>query len=141
MTQGEFTELMGVLRPRLLRSSVRRWGELGEDFLQEALLRTWNSLDKYDHTCSITTWVFAYAVRVAADYFRKLQPPSSEDVYEVLSNDVPLDDHVLTLQILSSAASLPRKQRKTIEALLDGASVGNRSNFRHAKRKLQEKFK
>ncbi len=67
MTPQDFEELANIYHPRLVRSAIKRWGDEGEDVVQEAFLRALNSLDSFKHDSSFSTWIFGICLNIRAD--------------------------------------------------------------------------
>ena len=73
---------------RFLVSACRDPG-LAEDLTQEAFLRAWESLERFDHSCRISTWLCQIAKHVLYQHWEKygrerpaepdLQIPAPED--------------------------------------------------------------
>lgn len=51
-----------------------RVGADAEDVAQEAFVRVWKNLGKYDRTKNFKTWLFAIAKNVALDHIKKKKP-------------------------------------------------------------------
>lgn len=71
-----FERLVERWRPRI-RSLIRKrvpGNETAEDLTQETLLRAWKSLERYDPSRPLKTWLFTIAVRVAIDHRRAAAP-------------------------------------------------------------------
>jgi RNA polymerase sigma-70 factor, ECF subfamily len=71
--QLSFEQLAAELSPALLRYLGRYVGDrtVGEDLLQETLIRMARGLPDFAGRSSVKTWAFTIATHVAADYFRK----------------------------------------------------------------------
>ena len=73
---------------RFLVSACRNPG-LAEDLTQETFLRAWESLERFDHSCRISTWLCQIAKHVLYQHWEKygrerpaepdLQIPAPED--------------------------------------------------------------
>ena len=71
-----FGQLTEQLRPRLialLRQRVGRW-DLAEDLAQDAIVRAWEKLDRYDAEQRFSTWLFTIGIRLAIDHHRTSKP-------------------------------------------------------------------
>ena len=67
-------ELTQRFRPRLYQLLVRRFDgrcDDAEDVCQEALLRAFHHLDRFDPKYQFTTWLYTIALRIAIDYQRR----------------------------------------------------------------------
>ena len=64
-----FAELVGRYEGRLLNFLLRRvpCAADAEDIVQEAFLRAWQSIDRYDPTWEFSTWLYTIARRLAAN--------------------------------------------------------------------------
>ena len=74
-----YVSVVKALRPRLLEFLYRmtRNRELAEDLGQEALLKGYRLLDRYDRRkASFTTWLFTLARNLCIDELRKKRPVS-----------------------------------------------------------------
>lgn len=58
-----------------------------KDLEQEILIQIWKSLDKYDDTYAITTWLYRISMNVAISHYRK--------VFKTKSKIVRLDSNLL----------------------------------------------
>jgi RNA polymerase sigma-70 factor (ECF subfamily) len=70
-----FVELVDRYEARLFNFLLRRTSsaEDAEDITQEAFLRAWRSLQRYDASRPFTTWLFCIANRLAIDHHRNGQ--------------------------------------------------------------------
>jgi len=68
-----YEELDRRLRPRLVYLLTRRTGsrEDAEDLAQQALMRAYQRIDRYDPGRRFRPWLFTIAVRLAIDAYRK----------------------------------------------------------------------
>ncbi len=68
-----YEELDRRLRPRLVYLLHKRTGsrEDAEDLAQQALMRAYQQIDRYDPGRSFRTWLFTIAVRLSIDAYRK----------------------------------------------------------------------
>ncbi len=74
-----FEDLARRLSPKLLGFLLKhvRDQDLAEDLLQETLLRIWRSRQQYNAESRVSTWIFAAALNLCRDHFRRLKPQSS----------------------------------------------------------------
>lgn len=79
-----FEALVERLGPRLLRYLRRRVGDdhAAEDLLQEAFLKAYRNLGRYDPSRSFSTWLFTIATRLAVSHFRSRRFVASIDAVE-----------------------------------------------------------
>ena len=68
-----FTELVSRFERRLFNFLLRRvkCAEDAEDITQEAFVRAWQSIDRYDPTWEFSTWLFTIGRRLAANQVAK----------------------------------------------------------------------
>ena len=75
----DFEQLARYFEPRLynfLRHRTRCDGD-AEDLTQEALLRAWRNLHRYDSRYRFSTWLFTLASRLAISHGRRPEPPAA----------------------------------------------------------------
>ena len=74
-----FEDLAQRIRPRLLGFLLKHLHDqdLAEDLSQETFLRVWRSRGQYHADSRVSTWVFAVALNLCRDHFRRLKPQSS----------------------------------------------------------------
>jgi RNA polymerase sigma-70 factor (ECF subfamily) len=73
--QSAYEELVRIHQPRLLAviGGIMRRGEDVEDVAQQALLKAYISLKRFDLRSAFGTWLYKIAVNECWDYFRKKQ--------------------------------------------------------------------
>ena len=87
-----FQELVGQYRGRLLNFVNRMIGdrERAEDLVQEAFVRVYRHLHRFDHTKKFSTWIYTIASNLAKNelrnrgrsplvFYQSLRPPGEED--------------------------------------------------------------
>lgn len=87
-----FQELVGQYRGRLLNFVYRMIGdrERAEDLVQEAFVRVYRHLHRFDHTKKFSTWIYTIASNLAKNelrnrgrsplvFYQSLRPPGEED--------------------------------------------------------------
>lgn len=87
-----FQELVGQYRGRLLTFVNRMIGdrERAEDLVQEAFVRVYRHLHRFDHTKKFSTWIYTIASNLAKNelrnrgrsplvFYQSLRPPGEED--------------------------------------------------------------
>ena len=138
MTPQQFEELANIYRSRLVRSAVHKWGDIGEDAVQEAFLRAYENIDSFDHSVAFNTWIHTIAKNILIDWNRKgvVEIDDEIDVF-----DVPDD---LTPELLVSgrqyAELMEQLTPAEFEAVIDkmeGVVPKNRTNLIRARRKLK----
>ena len=93
--------------------------DLAEELTQETFFQAIRSIDKYDYSCSISTWLCAIAKTKYLEYIRK--HPAYEDIYE-LDSKLPEASSTETvwlqnmgrMEILQKLHSLPEPFREVI---------------------------
>lgn len=114
MTEREFVELTEVFLPRLMRSAKRRWGDEGEDFIQEAFLRAYENRAAFDHSVTFATWVFSIAKHFAINSSRgRLDIATDVDIFKVVDCITP-EDYAIASEMLDIFNKLPEKQRDAV---------------------------
>ena len=114
MTDAEFVNLTEVFLPRLLRSAKWRWGDEGEDFIQEAFLRAYENRAAFNHSVTFATWVFSIAINFANNSRRGVLDTAPDvDILKVVDNITP-EDYAIGNQLLEMFSKLPEKQRDAV---------------------------
>jgi DNA-directed RNA polymerase specialized sigma24 family protein len=114
MTDAEFVNLTEVFLPRLLRSAKWRWGDEGEDFIQEAFLRAYEQRAIFNHSVTFATWVFSIAINFANNSRRgRLDIATDVDILKVVDNITP-EDYAIGNEMLDIFSKLPEKQRDAV---------------------------
>jgi RNA polymerase sigma-70 factor (ECF subfamily) len=74
-----FEDLALRISPKLLGFLLKHVSDqdLAEDLLQETLLRVWRGRQQYHADSRVSTWIFAVALNLCRDHFRRLKPQSS----------------------------------------------------------------
>ncbi len=96
-----FQELVGRYRSRLLNFVHRMIGdrERAEDLVQEAFVRVYRHLHRFDPTKKFSTWIYTIASNLAKNelrnrsrsplvYYQSLRPPGEEDQRPLQFEDV-----------------------------------------------------
>jgi RNA polymerase sigma-70 factor, ECF subfamily len=161
-----FEELVRQYQPYAYSLAVRMLGNdhEAEDAVQEAFIRVWRSLDRYDPAVRFTTWLYRIVTNLCLDHLRSRRRRnwvSISDDGDEKNNDVqggsdPSDqtsgDDLLSI-IRKLSAGLPETQR-TVFVLRDlqdlpiqevcaitGLSEGSvKTNLYYARRKLREQL-
>ena len=135
MTLQDFNELATIYHPRLVRSAVKRWGDEGEDVVQEAFLRALSNLDAFKHDSSFSTWIFGICLNIRADNVRSAVVHEDVDVLKIIDSSPTPEEEYSYNQILDLCERLPRQQRESIMNRLNG-DVSDRKNLWWAKQVL-----
>lgn len=88
--QAAFTELASRCYPALCRHATYlvRDSDVAEDVVQEALLKAFLRIRRYDPKRSFSTWVYKIVTNCALDYLRKRKDTSLDDLEEVPAEEV-----------------------------------------------------
>jgi len=90
-----------------------------EDITQEAFLKTWKNIRKYDTSRSFKTWIFTIAKNTAFDHLKKKKELSfstfaddeGNSFLENVKSEDPLPDEIIMKE------DMPQKLEKAIDAL------------------------
>src|ERR1700688_3452140 len=122
--QSAYEELVRIHQPRLLAviGGIMRRGEDVEDLAQQALLKAYLSLKRFDLRSAFGTWLYKIAVNECWDYFRKKKVRRL--VYEADMSDEQIRQMEATPDSRSGAAKggsdagRQTEQRDLLERLL-----------------------
>lgn len=80
-----YDELVRRFQGRLFHFALRRVRDRGiaEDIAQETLLKVWKHRDSFRHGSRLSTWIFALALNLCRDHWRRAKPQSSMEQPEV----------------------------------------------------------
>jgi len=90
-----------------------------EEIAQDAFVKMWKNLGRFDHSKKFSTWLFQIAKNTALDYMRKRHLPIIDDA----QNDVPdarplpqtvLDQSELSPQLMAALATLSPDARTVV---------------------------
>lgn len=126
--QDAFTEIVYSFQDAVYNLCYRMLGERteAEDAAQEAFIRAYNNLDRYDVNRSFKTWLLSIASNHSIDRLRKRR-------LKYLSLDEPLPGHMQLA--LTSDQNSPEQQTvqnersEQIQALLDELSPDDRAGI------------
>jgi RNA polymerase sigma factor (sigma-70 family) len=140
MTPKEFEELVEVHRHRLVKSAMNRYGDVGEDFVQEALLRAFADLQAFKHDSTFTTWIHGFLPKIARDYYRNGLEVVNDvnETFKARDNTTP-EDLESYRQLVEICAALPEKQREALQRKLDGDD-SERKNLWWARQVVAERL-
>lgn len=118
-TRAEFEELVTEIRPQLHRYVTRMIGSVvdGEDVVQEALTKAYNSLELLTSKSNLRGWLFRIAHNKAIDFLRHYNLQSMERLDEnslIAEPDQPLEDKEIVAVALSVFLKLAPKQRSCV---------------------------
>lgn len=129
-----FDELARRFQTRLFHFCLRRLSqqEAAEDAVQETLLKAWKYRHSFRADSKASTWIFALAVNLCRDYWRRSKPESSMERPEVAvaaewsslrrPADSPEDlaqDHEASELLLQALESLPPQAAALLKAKRD----------------------
>ncbi|WP_017729224.1 RNA polymerase sigma factor SigW [Halalkalibacterium ligniniphilum] len=106
-----FAELVELYKDKVYQVAYRMVGNAHEaqDVAQEAFLRAYTNIDRYDINRKFSTWIFRIATNVAIDRLRKKKP----DFY--LEDPVQGADGLTIGSQLAADKALPEEQVVTME--------------------------
>lgn len=80
-----YDELVRRFQTRLFHFALGRLRDrqLAEDVVQEALLKVWRHKASFRHGSRLSTWIFALALNLCRDHWRRSKPESSLALPEV----------------------------------------------------------
>jgi RNA polymerase sigma-70 factor (ECF subfamily) len=104
--------------------------QVAEDLTAETFEKAWRKREQYRaDLASFSTWLFALARRVAADYYRKRQPTTPLQETTLVSDVSPIEDlaqeRAEFAQLAKLLARLADRERELV-ALKYGAGLTNR---------------
>lgn len=140
---------------RLLVKFVRD-EELARDIMQEAFLKTYMSLAKFEFRCTFKNWLYKIALNTARNKIRAQR--EMENIEDVVILEICLIEKnmvydELIQELRQFVETLPEKQKRTLELrvfqdlsfkevsiLMDCPYDTAKANYRHAMLKLKEHF-
>jgi RNA polymerase sigma-70 factor (ECF subfamily) len=158
---GAFEELVALYRERVYRVAWRvvRDDETAEDVAQEAFIRVFRHVHRFEERSSLYTWIYRITVNIALnrlrrDRFRQMVPlgdlqwedrrPQADASHEAMSSE-------LAERVNAAVRALPDKQRavftlrffedmshKEIAAVVGCSEGTSKANYFHAVRKLRK---
>jgi RNA polymerase sigma-70 factor (ECF subfamily) len=113
-----FDELVRRHRAGVVNLVYRMYGEAGlaEDAAQEAFLRAWQRLDRYDPRFAFRNWVYRIAMNAAVDKLRRERP--TEDL-----SGQPLASAAETPEVLVERRQQAEQVRQAVLALPPASRV------------------
>ena len=117
--RGEFEALIKQIRPELHRYAARMVGSAidGEDVVQEAVFKAFNSLDQITNDANLRGWLFRITHNKAIDFLRGRNLQTMEQLDENLfakEEDSPLEQKELTALALKVFLKLAPRQRSCV---------------------------
>lgn len=141
-----------------IANSFNRDEEDRKDLVQEIIFQLWRSFPGYDSRTKFTTWMYRVALNVAITSYRKerkktaLISPISENVIELLEDNVPIDNEVnlkLLQQFINELKELDRalmllyleeKSQKEMAEILGLSETNVGTKVSRIKEKLKQRF-
>lgn len=124
IAKGELQAFEALYRgffPRLTRflGRMTRSAQLIEEIVNDTMLVVWQKASSYDHSCKVSTWIFAIAYRKALNAIRSIDEPVEYD-----NDDNPeLSDHE------PEREASRRQLQKTLAIALDALPADQRNVF------------
>ncbi len=125
---AQVLENYGAALQRLARS-YEADAEKRRDLLQEIHFATWRSLGKFNHQCSLRTWVYRVAHNVAASHILKHRRANThelvgleeiDDVSDVADTESSVDRRITLQRICGLIQRLHTLDREVIVLYLEG---------------------
>jgi len=121
--QQAFAEIVGLYQDKLYHMAFRMLGnrQEAEDVTQEAFLRVYRNLDRYDEGLKFSTWIYRIATNLCIDRLRKRKATYSLDAESVDHEGldgyavIPSDDRTPESEMLLTETQ--RIVREAIETL------------------------
>jgi RNA polymerase sigma-70 factor, ECF subfamily len=132
--QADWEAVYRSLLPRIYNFFRYRLGDnvLAEDLTAATFTKAWRARQQYSHDLgAFSTWIFAIARNVAADYFRQQHPEVSLDEAHHLADDEhPLEETVQRRSDFARLSTLLNRltpRERELVALKYGAEMTNRA--------------
>ena len=119
LTPAEFEAMLQTIRPELHRYATRMTGSVidGEDVVQDALIKAYDSLSLLTHQTNLRGWLFRITHNKAIDHLRRTrnEPLELLDEYPMTEEpDLPLEAKELAAVALSVFLKLAPRQRSCV---------------------------
>lgn len=119
LSPAEFETFLQDIRPELHRYATRMTGSVidGEDVVQEAMVKAYDSLSLLTHQTNLRGWMFRITHNKAIDLFRRgrNEPLELLDEYPMTDEpDQPLEDKEIAALALSVFLKLAPRQRSCV---------------------------
>jgi RNA polymerase sigma-70 factor, ECF subfamily len=112
--RDHYAELIELHREELRAHCTRilRSPHDAEDALQEALLRAWRSLHKFEGRGSMRAWLYRIATNASLDQLRRRpEPPTSTEPEDDVEAEDQFERRESRRRLIAAAGQLPPKQR------------------------------
>jgi len=143
MKNDDFDRMCNKYYSKILRWAVYKWGEQGEDAVQEAFLRAFEHKHKFNDSFSFVTWVYGFVPVIVADWRRedKLVFDRSVDVLKIPHFNSP-DTFLSYTELIELCNTLPNKQREAIFERVEGEGTdsNDRKNLWWAKQVVKRAY-
>lgn len=142
MKKDDWTRLCNKYYKKIVRWAVYKWGDQGEDAVQEAFLRAFTQRHKFNDSFSFVTWVYGFVPVIIADWYRndKLMFDHSIDVFEIPDHMLP-ETYLFCEELIEFCNSLPEKQKEAIFSKIDSDdAVVDRKNLWWAKQAIRKEY-
>lgn len=108
---GAFTGLVRLHQDRIFRLALRMVGpDAAEDLAQQALIKAWRGLDRFDGASSFGTWLYRIAINACLDHQRRANRfravPLDDDLWPVDACDDPADQVADAAEVADRRAAL-----------------------------------
>ncbi len=114
--ESAFTQLASQCYPALCRHATYlvRDSDTAEDVVQEALLKAYLHIHRYDPGRSFSTWAYKIVTNCALDYLRKRKDKSLDDLMEVPAEET---NHLLEEEDAKAHQARLSELRKAVTTL------------------------
>jgi len=152
-----FRDIVNLLQPMVYSVSYRFLQNIhdAEDAVQEAFVRLWKNLHKFDGRAKLSTWLYRITVHLCLDKL-KTKRTINEDLSATLPDHSPsvieqLENREQIAMIHNAAGQLPERQQAVFilrdleglsveetRAILDMTESQLKSNLYHARKRIRE---
>lgn len=155
-----FGRLVELHQPRLYGMLAKMTGdsELALDLTQDAFIRAWDGLGRFEGRSAFSTWLYRIAVRLAYDARRDQKPPDDPEALTRIADPTPgpddrLESSLEAEELRRRIDALPEMQRavvtlrtyndlpyREIAKILETTEGSARVSFHHAITRLKEGY-
>ncbi|MBI9017480.1 MAG: sigma-70 family RNA polymerase sigma factor [Phycisphaerae bacterium] len=84
--QRSFSVLVDRYSPRIVGFIYGRCGKIqdAEDIAQDAFIKAWQNIQRYDNRYEFSTWIFTIAIRLTSNYYRNQRMILNDEILEQL---------------------------------------------------------
>lgn len=139
MTNSEFERMSNKYYDKILRWANYKWGDLGDDAVQEAFLRAFEHKNKFNDSFSFVTWVYSFIPIIVANWRRedKLVFDHSVDVLKLAGYTSP-ESYVHYNELIELCNQLPDKQKTAIISRIESGDGEDPKNLWWAKQIIKK---